>query len=253
MSDTFHGFPCWYELSTPNAQTAAAFYADLLGWQMGQADMGDFIYHIAAVDGVMVAGMSEFLPDGVPPNWLVYFAVDNADTTAAAVAADGGRVHAPPADIPGTGRFAILADPQGAVFGILQPLPDGSGGAFDQMKSGHGNWHELMTTDPVAALDFYGRHFGWVQASAMDMGPMGSYHIFARGAQQLGGMMRLPAPGVPPAWLPYFGVEGIDAACARLTAAGGAVQNGPHQVPGGAWAAQVTDPQGAWLALVGPK
>lgn len=253
MSDGNHGLPCWYELSTPDAKSASGFYAAVLGWQFQQVDMGEFVYHLASVGDVMVAGMSEFLPEGVPPNWLVYFAVSDADATAAAVAADGGQIHAPPADIPGTGRFAILADPQGAVFGILQPLPMGAGGAFDQQKSGHGNWHELMTADPEAALAFYSRHFDWVEAQAMDMGPMGRYHIIARGAQQIGGMMGLPAPDMRPAWLAYFGAEGIDAAQARLVAAGGQVRNGPHEVPGGAWVVQVTDPQGAAFAIVGPR
>ena len=75
----------------------------------------------------------------MPPFWMIYFAVDDADKAAADIAAAGGRVHREPADIPGTGRFAVVGDPQGAGFGILQPepMPDGgAGNAFDQQKAG---------------------------------------------------------------------------------------------------------------------
>ena len=160
-----------------------------------------------------------------------------------------------PADIPGTGRFAVLADPQGAAFGILQPLPmekEPESGAFDQMKEGHGNWIELMTTDPAAALDFYTRLLGWTRSTAIDMGEHGTYQLFARNAGDIGGMMRQgDAPA--PAWRVYFGVNGIDDGIRRVTDGGGKVLHGPMEVPGGAFTAICTDPQGAGFAMVGPR
>lgn len=248
-----HGTPCWYELATRKPTEAGAFYGKLLGWKMSKAPMEGFDYHLASMGDTMVAGM--MVPDdpNSPTYWMIYFAVDNADKTAAAVEADGGKVIVPPADIPNTGRFSILTDPQGAYFGILQPLPGGAGGAYDQKKTGHGNWHELMTPDPKAALAFYGKHFGWKLTTEMPMGEMGSYHIFADKGADIGGMMGLPAPGMPPAWLPYFGAEGIDKAVAATNAAGGKVMHGPMEVPGGAWIIQATDPEGTMFAVVGPK
>jgi predicted enzyme related to lactoylglutathione lyase len=59
----------------------------------------------------------------VPPNWLVYFASDDVDATAAKAAKAGGKTIVPPGDIPDMGRFAVLADPQGAVFAIFRPAP----------------------------------------------------------------------------------------------------------------------------------
>jgi predicted enzyme related to lactoylglutathione lyase len=86
----------------------------------------------------------------------------------------------------------------------------------------------------------------------MDMGPMGTYLLFNAGGDAIGGMMNDPA-FKRPMWLYYFNVDDIEAAQARVQAAGGSVLNGPHEVPGGSWVIQAQDPQGAKFALVGPR
>jgi predicted enzyme related to lactoylglutathione lyase len=255
-----HGTPCWYELSTSEGSLGAAeaFYGEVLGWTVKDAGMEGFDYHLASAGGEMVAGLMVMPAEagGMPPFWMIYFAVDDADKAAAAVTAAGGRVHKEPADIPGTGRFAVVADPQGAAFGILQPEPmpgqEGAGGAFDQQKAGHGNWNELMTTDPEAGFRFYSGLFGWQKSQAVDMGEMGTYQVFSHDGSDIGGLMGLGNSPVP-AWLPYFGANGVEAAMERITAAGGKVAHGPMEVPGGAFIAVAQDPQGAWFAVVGPK
>jgi predicted enzyme related to lactoylglutathione lyase len=254
-----HGTPCWYELCTSKGELGAAedFYRQVLGWTIQDAGVEGFEYHLAVSDGDMVAGLMVMPEDAgeMPPFWMIYFAVDDADRAAADIGAAGGRVVRAPADIPGTGRFAIVADPQGAAFGILQPEPmegGGAGNAFDQGKAGHGNWNELMTTDPEAGFGFYSALFGWQKSRAVDMGEMGTYQLFSHDGTDIGGMMGLGNSPVP-AWLPYFGANGIDAAIGRIDAAGGKLAHGPVEVPGGAFIAIAQDPQGAWFAVVGPK
>lgn len=257
MASSSQGIPCWYELGTSDLDAAQGFYARVLNWQIAGAGMPGFDYRLAEAGGDKVAGMMslDHQEGSPPPNWLIYFSVDDADRTEAAVRAAGGQVLKTSADIPGTGRFAVLADPQGAAFGILQPLPmpDGSTGhAFDQAQVGHGNWHELMTTDPNAALDFYGRLFGWKKSKDFDMGEMGLYQLFSHQGADIGGMMGLgQAPS--PCWLPYFGVDGASAAIERIQDGGGKVGGGPTEVPGPAFIAVATDPQGAYFAVVGPQ
>lgn len=254
------GTPCWYELATSKGNLGAAetFYGEVLGWAFQDAGMAGFDYHLAKADGDMVAGLMN-MPDDVgamPPFWMIYFAVDDADKAAAAIEAAGGRIHRAPADIPGTGRFAVVGDPQGAGFGILElePMPgqEGAGGAFNQQKTGHGNWNELMSSDPEAGYRFYSGLFGWQKSQAVEMGAMGTYQVFSHDGTDIGGMMGLGNSPVP-AWLPYFGANGIDAAIARITKAGGKIAHGPTEVPGGAFIAVAQDPQGAWFAVVGPK
>ena len=183
MSD--HGNPCWYELGTSDLKAASDFYTAILGWNVIDAGMEGFDYRLGQVGDAMVAGMMSL--DGQigtpPPNWNIYFAVDDCDRAAADIAAAGGQILKAPDDIPGTGRYAVVQDPQGAVFGILQPLPmetPAGGSAFDQQKIGHGNWNELMSTDPAGAYDFYSRLFGWTKGEAMDMGEMGTYQLLRR-------------------------------------------------------------------------
>ncbi|GGO30674.1 bleomycin resistance protein [Gemmobacter aquaticus] len=244
------GKPTWYELATPDLAGAAAFYGPLLNWQFRDAGMEGFTYHLASRGEAMVAGMMTVMPE-VPPHWLIYFEVASADAAVAATEAAGGRVLMSASDVPETGRFAVLADPQGAAFGILEPLPGMPSQAYDPMQSGHGNWHELNTTEPGPALSFYTALFGWTPTQAMPMGEMGDYQLFAQGGRDIGGMMRLQSADVPPYWMPYFGTASIKAAMAQITASGGKVHHGPQEVPGGAFICLAEDPQGVHFALVG--
>ena len=206
----------------------------------------------------MIAGAMEMPADvvGMPPAWMIYLDVDDIDAAAAKIRSLGGMIFREPADVPGTGRFAIAADPQGAAFGLLEPAPMDpnppvEAGAWNQRKDGHGNWIELMSTDPAAGFDFYAALFGWTRSRAVDMDGMGTYQLFAWQGTDIGGMMGLGnAP--QPCWLPYFGVNGVKAAMTRIADAGGTVLHGPVEVPGPAHIAVIRDPQGAHFAIVGP-
>lgn len=244
-----HGSPCWYELSSTNLDAAQTFYTAILGWQIADSGMPDMDYRVARIDDTMVAGLTTTQSPEQPVAWTIYFAVTSTDETFAGATAAGATAIVPPADIPGTGRFALLRDPQGAVFGILQPLPGGQGGAFDQQRNGTANWDELITADPQAALAFYSALFGWTMSQTVNMGTM-QYHIFAWSGTDIGGAFAIP--DAPNMWNPYFGVASAHAAMASVTAAGGTVRRGPDEVPGGVFTVQINDPQGAMLALVGP-
>lgn len=256
---TDHGKPIWFELSVPpgSVARAEAFYGGLLGWTFQNAGVEGFDYHLGSSGSDMVAGLMEMDSAQRPPSWLIYLAVDDADAAATSTKAKGGQILMPPADIPGTGRFAVLTDPQGAVFGVLQPTPmdpppPPDAGAWNQQKTGHGNWIELMSTDPVAGLDFYADLLGWTASRAVDMGPMGVYQLFSHGGADIGGMMGLGNAPVP-CWLPYFGVDSTEAAVARIASLGGTVMHGPMEVPGPAFIAIAQDLDGAHFAVVGPK
>lgn len=261
---SYQGNPCWFELGTTDLDAAQRFYADILGWTIESVGMDGFDYHLSKAGDEMVAGLTSTAGQvgAPPPNWLTYIAVDDCDAVAEAIRAAGGSILKGPEDIPDTGRYAVAADPQGAHFGILQPdvskmSPEDvakaeTTGAFDQTKEGHGNWLELMSSDPAKGFDFYSGLFGWTKSSAMDMGEMGTYQLFAHKGKDIGGMMG-KTEGQASAWTPYFGVNGIDAAIGRIKAGGGTLLHGPSEVPGGAFIAYAADPQGAMFAIVGPK
>ncbi|MDO5632178.1 MAG: VOC family protein [Paracoccus sp. (in: a-proteobacteria)] len=259
MSD--QGNPCWYELNTSNPPEAGRFYATVLGWQTADAGMPGFDYTLAGMGDAMVAGLTATAGDQ-PPHWLICFAVDDCAASCAAMHQDGAKILSGPTEVPGTGLYALIADPQGARFGILQAdmsqmtaaeIAQAQANApFDQSKPGHGNWNELMTSDPEAGLAFYARHFGWTKGDAMDMGEMGTYQLIRRNGADIGAIMGLGDAPVSH-WLPYFGVDSTESAIERIKSAGGSIHHGPTEVPGGAWIAITQDPQGAWFAVVGPR
>ena len=245
-----HGLPCWYELASPDPHASQAFYAGLLGWIWVDSGMPGMDYRLAAMDGSMIAGLAKAEP-GKTLGWTIYFAVDDCDASAELAASLGATIVMPPADIPGTGRCSMLVDPQGAGFGLLQPLPmeDGSsGGAFARHRSGHGDWCEMVCPDPQAALDFYGKLMGWTLSRAVPMGQDMVYHVFRCGDQDIGGMF---SAGAARMWKPYFGTGSAKAAAAMITEIGGTILRGPDAVPDGGFTVQLKDPHGTVLALTG--
>jgi len=248
MTDNF----VWYELCTNDLEGAKAFYEKLFGWTATpfQGDgAGD--YHIWEMAGKGVGGIMP-LPEGMPkPFWLGYVGVADADAAIDKATKVGANVHRV-MDIPNVGKIGLVSDPQGVGYAFIQGYSDFKSEAFDQAKPGHGNWHELYTTDPVAAFEYYAGQYGWTKGRTMPMGEMGDYQLFQADGVDIGGMMKAP-PGAPPSWGFYFGVPDIDAAVEAINANGGAVIHGPVEVPGGAWIVQLTDPQGAHVAAVGPR
>jgi len=113
---------CWNELATKDTKRAGEFYSNLFGWGKKVQQMGPMTYTSFMNGERPAGGMYEPPPEmgNVPPHWLVYFAVDDCDAKAAKASKLGGKTLTPPMDIPGTGRFAVIQDPQGAAFGIIK-------------------------------------------------------------------------------------------------------------------------------------
>ncbi|HEY3349414.1 MAG TPA: VOC family protein [Thermoanaerobaculia bacterium] len=112
---------CWGQLNTSETAKAEAFYTALFGWKAKTGTGGGMTYTEWILGGKPIGGMMA-PPDGarVPAHWLPYFAVADCDAAAARAAALGARTYVPPTNIEGTGRFAVLADPQGAAFAIYR-------------------------------------------------------------------------------------------------------------------------------------
>lgn len=242
----------WYELMTSDAMAAEHFYREVVGWG-AQPQPGPNPYTLLTVDDVPVAGLMN-IPDeaaGMRPGWIGYIGVADVDAAAQKLQSLGGAVHRAPADIPGVGRFAVVADPQGASFVLFSGLP-GMTAPPPSNKPGHAGWRELMATDWESAFEFYSALCGWTKDTPFDMGEMGIYQLFAVKGEMIGGMMTKPASLPTPFWSYYFNVDGIDAAIERTKAGGGSVLMGPSQVPGDLWVVQAKDPQGAMFCLLSP-
>mgnify|MGYP006137990557 CR=1 FL=1 len=253
-----HGTPIWYELITADPDAAGTFYQKVIGWQDGGCPGGTAEgtgdYHVyLAPDGQGVAGMMK-TPEGAPPEprWFSYIGVDDVDAAAGKIAAAGGSIHMPPTTMDGIGRMAMVADPQGVVFYVMKGSSPEASTAFKRMAPGHGEWNELQTSDDQAALAFYGEQFGWTKDGAMPMGEMGEYSFLGHDGGMIGAVMRAP-PGVSPGWNYFFRVGDIDDAKQRIEDAGGTINDGPHEVPGGDFVIYAADPQGAKFGVVGSR
>ncbi|QIG79194.1 VOC family protein [Stakelama tenebrarum] len=260
MSDDQGAF-IWYELMTPDLTGARAFYQEVMGWAVPEQGHPPVDYReIAAPDGEMVGGMlplsPEMLSGGAKPGWYGYVCVDDVDVEIAELKAAGGTVFMDQT-MPDVGRIAMVADPQGVPLYLMKPIPpadrpDAKSTAFAPDRVGHIAWNELVTPDPAAAKSWYLERFGWTVSGAMPMGPSGDYEFLARGDAAIGAMMRTPEAGIS-RWNFYWNVGAIDAAKDRLEAAGGAVRNGPHEVPGGDFVIEARDPQGVDFGMVGKR
>lgn len=253
MSD-FHGHFVWYELMTSDLPGAEAFYRALVGWGIDGADMDAAPYSLVQVGDAQVAGMLEIPPvlqaTGRQPSWSGYIGVDDVDAMSARVLQAGGKIHRPGTDIPDVGRFAVVADPQGAPFVLFAPTPGDLPTRPAPGTTGTIGWHELAAMEWQGAFEFYASLFGWTRGRAIDMGEFGIYQLFEIGGVAVGGVMT-KAPDQPaPGWLYYIQVDAAGAAAQRVRELGGSVTSGPHQVPGGSWVVQGVDPQGARFALV---
>lgn len=243
----------WHELMTTDPAAATAFYSAVVGWEPQRDGVAGVDYTLLMAGGIPAAGLMA-MPEGappMPPHWLGYVAVDDVDAAVIQATGLGGRVLAPARSLAGVGRFAVIADPQGAAIALFRgeteaPPPP-------PMAPGFVGWNELYANDMPAAFAFYAALFGWTEAETMQIPEAGPYRIFAHAGAGIGGMVTRP-PQVPgPFWIYYFAVPDIDAAVARVEAAGGTLLLAPMEVPGGAWVIQAMDPQGAAFALVGAR
>jgi uncharacterized protein len=118
------GSLAWNELLTHDVEGAKAFYGEVFGLATTVSEVaGEIAYAEWQVDGATVAGMMSLdvpqFPADVPSHWMTYFAVDDIDGSVARVTSLGGSVSVPPTEIP-VGKFAVVADPQGAFFSLIQ-------------------------------------------------------------------------------------------------------------------------------------
>ena len=253
-----HGSFIWYELITPDPDAAKRFYDAVVGWNVGPPSQDEMQYReIKRSDGGFAGGVlrlsDEMREHGARPAWLGYIGVDDVDQSVAAIEQGGGKVLMPAFDIPNVGRIAMVADPQGAPFYVMRGASDEDSDAFSTDQPQHVRWNELSTTDPDAAIDFYGSRFGWTQEGDMDMGEMGKYRFIQHGGTMIGAVMP-KMPDMPASlWSYYIGVDDIDRAAAAVTDGGGKILQGPMEIPGGEFALNGLDPQGAAFGLVGPR
>lgn len=248
----------WYDLMTSDKAGAVAFYSAVVGWTTEDAPTTGVpgqTYTLFKTGERQVCGTMQLTEEmkahGARPTWIGHVAVADVDATVEQAVGLGGAERYPATDIPNIGRFAMIADPDGAAVNVftpkagMPPMPEPPMGA-----PGYPSWRELLAGSLDKAFGFYSALFGWTKLDAFDIGPMGIYQLFGpAGGPAIGGMFNMPAQIPAPYWMYYFSVASIGAAAERVKAGGGAILMGPQQVPSGNWILQCRDPQGALFGL----
>ncbi|MEW6073786.1 MAG: VOC family protein [Planctomycetota bacterium] len=251
---------CWIELGTTDPAGAMRFYGQLFGWTGAPSPAGagescaagGIAYTIFRLRDREIAGLynlqKEQLAQGVPPHWLAYVAVADADAATARAKELGGTVVLGPLDVMDLGRMSLLQDPTGAWFALWQARRHRGMELAGEL--GTTCWFELMTRDVDVAGDFYAALFGW-DRKTQDMGPL-VYTIFELGGQPAGGMMAItPEMGeLPSHWMIYVSVADCDADAQRVPGLGGRICFPPTDVPGVGRFAVLADPAGAAIAII---
>jgi predicted enzyme related to lactoylglutathione lyase len=245
---------CWIELSTTDQNAAKNFYSSLFGWEVNDMPMGpDDFYTIFKLQAGDVSAACTLRPDqraqGVPPNWLIYVAVDSADAAATRAAQAGGKVLAPAFDVMDVGRMAVLQDPTGATFSVWQAKRH-VGITFTD-ADGTLCWADLSTPDQARAGKFYADLFGWKLSVDTDDDPPSGYLHIQNGEDFIGGIP--PAayrdPHTPPHWLPYFQTSNCDATAAKAKQLGAKFYLEPMTMENVGRFGVLADPQGAVFAI----
>jgi predicted enzyme related to lactoylglutathione lyase len=253
-----HGVPSWLDLATPDPAASQRFYTALFGWDFDRqpTDNPDGDYIMARRNGHDAAGMMQLSPEmaasGMPPVWSAYVTVDDLDAAVSKVEAAGGAVRQPSMDAMDAGRFAVIADPAGAVICLWQAKEHLGAGIVNE----HGafSWCELITPDPAAVVPFYEAVFGWTAETAPM--PNGDYTLFrVEGGNENGiaGAMAPPMEGMPAFWAVYFMVDDAAAAVATAKELGAQVMMEATPMPGVGTLATIVDPQGAVFSLMQPE
>ena len=242
----------WFEHVSKDARKAQEFYGQVLGWKVKRFPMGDVAYEMILTGDAwdtMIGGYVAVEGSREPSRWIATVSVEDVDAAAKAAVANGGKVLDAPSDLPGVGRKARIADPQGAELGLLT---DARGDKPDAPAScGGWLWNELHTTEPTKALSFYEKVVGF-RHRLMDMGPGEKYHILSRDGTDRGGVTgHLPAGGRPN-WLPYVAIDDVDATIAGARKRGARIPVAPEDIPGIGRFGVLEDPTGAMLAIMRP-
>jgi uncharacterized protein len=243
----------WAELVTPDLAGAKRFYGGLFGWTFEDIRAGRVEYSVARLDGAPVAGLVQRTPPRdrqSQPAWLTFLSVSDVPAAAGVIKALGGRQLSSPHAYRERGQQAVYADPQGAVFAIMNSR---SGDPPDVLVApGQWIWSALVTRDPGTDAAFYQEVFGYEVFDASQAGEGESDHLVLASEEYARASVN-PLPASPPSrphWVDFVRVTDVAAAAAKATQLGGRVLVEPRQDRHGGRMALIADPAGARVGLL---
>ena len=230
----------WIDLITNDARANKKFFSNLLGWSFKNHEA----YDVALSGTKPVSGIiedQELLKGSKTSYWVVSASVKDAVATAKKIKSKGGKVLSEPMEISGRGTVALVEDPQGAFFSVLE---NSSGDPkASAPRNGEWMWAELWTSDPKAALSFYADVLS-ITAKPLGNDGGGEYFILKGDTYEFGGITKIPVKDEAPIWIPVLRVEDAAGIADKAVKLGGSILIGPTTVAGNK-VALITTPSGA--------
>jgi len=230
----------WIDLVTNDAKVSKKFFSNLLGWSFNNHDA----YDMALSGTKPISGIiedKELLKGSKTSYWVVSASVSDAVSTSKRIKSNGGKILSEPAEIPGRGIVALVEDPQGAFFSIMN---NSSGDPkASTPRNGEWMWAELWTSDPETAVSFYTDVLNITSKPIADDGK-GDYFILKGDTYEFGGITKTPVKNEAPIWIPVLRVEDAAGIAEKAVKLGGSVLIGPTTVSGNK-VALIATPSGA--------
>ncbi|MET8746686.1 VOC family protein [Streptomyces sp. NPDC004728] len=245
------GAPCWVNLMAQDLRAAQSFYSNVMNWTFRESALGSN-FSVALAQGKPVAGIGCCSGGGYPAVWTPYFAVMDADETAARISERGATLAVGPLPL-GEGRAGIAADRDGAVFGFWE-------GPTVSWSVGWGSAParlDLQTRNAFDAAIFYAEIFDWARPPGGCTVDYAQDHIIVQAAGHTvatlygGGLEAEPDPDVRPRWNVDFHVDDSRKAAAAAVTAGGRSSPAPTAADAPDNAFTICDPDGAFFTLSG--
>lgn len=235
------GHVVWHDLITPNLAQSQAFYASVFGWQFQAVNDS---YTLASLDGKLIAGMAELDNKQNASHWLSLISSKDIAGVSEKTIKAGGKVLVSSTEIKGRGTIAVLEDPQGAVFSLINTV---SGDPETQQTDNSWIWQEVWSDNPEQSKAFY-QSLGNYSAQSKPLNN-GNYSYLALNGKPAIGFVKKPDAEIGNTWVNYIKVADIDATLLKVTSAGGIVLMAPSDKVRSGSVAIIRDPAGAGIVI----
>ena len=245
----------WHDLLTNTPAESRKFYGELFGWEFEKPgiDIGfgsDDSYMLIRHDGNLIGGMVDTNALGKTDNisqWVTMMSVDDINLASSTIVDSGGRILTPAKELKTRGMLAVVEDPSGAVFALIQT----KNGDPEDHEPAHNNffWDELWTDDVERSSNFYHHVIGYEREDHPIENTDRSYHMLKKDDKPRAGIMANPFDGERPVWVNYIRVQDPAAIAARVEDLGGQILVDARKRDIGGVVAFIAGPSGAGIAL----
>jgi len=235
------GHVVWHDLITPNLAQSQAFYSSVFDWQFQAVNDS---YTLASLDGKLIAGMAELDNKQNASHWLSLISSKDIAAVSEKTIKAGGKVLVSSTEIKGRGTIAVLEDPQGAVFSLINTV---NGDPEAQQTDNGWIWQEVWSDNPEQSKAFY-QSLGNYSAQNKPLNN-GNYSYLALNGTPAIGFVKKPDAEIGNTWVNYIKVADLDATLLKVTAAGGIVLMAPNDKVRSGSVAIIRDPAGAGIVI----